>query len=241
MRRLSMQKAATIGPRQNVCQVIIRNTYSLKDGGKTSCVDEAGALSRSHSVLSTNSRMPVLAPRRAERVQIENNMSDVWTKELLPYPGMGFQHLDDHIRASASSVLRKLSRSSLATSLKKRSSSQLSGEKHRAPREHGGDEEMLGTVFPIHGLMPVIESPMGSISARGNSRLGDTTEPHNTTNLPKRSLSTLSRIKRRVSEAGLGPGMKNDSVDAKSSQPLKARWSAPRPHTPNRFRRSIPS
>ena len=246
VRRVSVQRAATIGGRQNACQVIIRNTYSLRDGGKASCVDEAGALGRSHSVLSTNSRVPILAPRRAERVQIEHDMLDVWTQELLPYPGMEFQHLDDHIRASASSVLRKLSRSSLAASLRKWPSSQLSGEKHRGLRETFEGEEMLGTVFPGHSLMPVIESPIGSIRAKGSFRLDDNAVYQPLENPPRSSLSTMSRIKRRVSEAGFVPASKNDRVDAEESQPLKARWSIPRLpsalslHNPQRFRRSVP-
>ena len=52
--------------------------------------------------------LPVLTPRRAARMQMEGELAEVWTKESLPYPGMQRQH---YIRASATSVLRKLSRS----------------------------------------------------------------------------------------------------------------------------------
>ena len=53
---------------------------------------------------------------------MENTLSKVWTKDLIPFPGMGGR--SDHlIRASATSVMRKLSRASIASGFSKRSTS----------------------------------------------------------------------------------------------------------------------
>ena len=120
-RRISIQRAATVGPRTNVCQVFIKHTHAMRDG-----MDQANpvyqSVSRSQSLLSTN-RIPVLAPRRVERIRMEHDLSNVWTKDLLPYPGMSGTRGERLIQASKNSVMRKLSRASIASGLSKRSTS----------------------------------------------------------------------------------------------------------------------
>ena len=120
-RRISIQRAATVGPRTNVCQVFIKHTHAMRDG-----MDQANptyqSVSRSQSLLSTN-RIPVLAPRRVERIRMEHDLSNVWTKDLLPYPGMSGTRGERLIQASKNSVMRKLSRASIASGLTKRSAS----------------------------------------------------------------------------------------------------------------------
>ncbi|KAF2668519.1 hypothetical protein BT63DRAFT_456161 [Microthyrium microscopicum] len=129
-RRLSIQRAATLGPRSNVQQVILKNTEAQKytTSGSTSM-----SVMRSQSHMSSN-HIPTLAPRRAERIKLENTISDVWTKTVLPYPGMGTKRGDNPIRASANSVMRKLSMASIASNFSKRSMSYstLSGAVQRA-------------------------------------------------------------------------------------------------------------
>ena len=122
-RRISIQRAATMGPRTNVCQVFIRNTHALRDIVDSSIAGNY-AVGRSRSLLTTN-RIPVLAPKRMERMKMEQDLSKVWTKDMLPYPGMGGNRGDhaNMIRASASSVMRKLSRASIASGFSKRSTS----------------------------------------------------------------------------------------------------------------------
>lgn len=119
--RISIQRAGTIGSKTSNRQVIIRNTNTLKDheDSKSSALD---SISRSQSLLSTN-RIQILAPKRAERLRMESALSSVWTKDLLPYPGMSPNRGELSIRSSASSVLRKLSRASRANNFKKRSAS----------------------------------------------------------------------------------------------------------------------
>jgi hypothetical protein len=113
-RRLSIQRAATLGPKSNLQQVIIKNTEAQKYTSNSST-----SMIRSKSHMSSNN-IPTLAPRRIDRSKIESNISDVWTKSTLPYPSMGGRRVDP-IRASANSVMRKLSMASIASNFSKRS------------------------------------------------------------------------------------------------------------------------
>ena len=54
---------------------------------------------------------------------MEHDLSKVWTKDLIPYPGMGGIRGEHLFRASANSVMRKLSRASVASGFTKRSAS----------------------------------------------------------------------------------------------------------------------
>ncbi len=120
-RRISIQRTATISPRMNVCQVIIRNTTALKDHSDSNNT-RLVSIGRSQSLLSTN-RIPILAPKRADRLRMEFALADVWTRDLLPFPGMSANRGEHLIRTSANSVMRKLSRASLTSNFTKRSAS----------------------------------------------------------------------------------------------------------------------
>lgn len=123
-RRVSIQRAATVSPRTNVCQVIIKNTNALKDYNDTHNL-VSNSISRSQSLLSTN-RVLVLAPKRVERLRMEYALTDVWTRDMLPFPGMSPNRGEHLIRTSASSMMRKLSRASITSSFTKRSTSNAS-------------------------------------------------------------------------------------------------------------------
>ena len=120
-RRISIQRAATISPRTNVSQVIIKNTTALRDFNDSSNTTPA-SIGRSQSLLSTN-RVPILAPKRVDRLRMECTLADVWTRDILPFPGMSANRGEHLIRNSANSVMRKLSRASLASNFTKRSAS----------------------------------------------------------------------------------------------------------------------
>ncbi|KAF2758619.1 hypothetical protein EJ05DRAFT_500138 [Pseudovirgaria hyperparasitica] len=130
VRRLSVHRAQTLGPRINIHQVIIKNTQArkLSDPGQPTVQIP---VARSHSLLSTNN-VPILTPRRAERVRLENALVDVWTKEVLPYPGMSGRRSENSIRASANAVMRKMSMASLTSNFSKRSASVNNLSRRRA-------------------------------------------------------------------------------------------------------------
>lgn len=108
-RRLSIHRATTLGAKSNLGQVIIKNTHALRDGPEQQVTPP---INRTQSLLST-ARIPVLAPQRADRIRLEHALTDLWTKDVIPYPGMGGKRSDSLIKASASSMMRKLSMSSL--------------------------------------------------------------------------------------------------------------------------------
>ncbi|KAL1630520.1 hypothetical protein SLS56_004794 [Neofusicoccum ribis] len=119
-RRLSIRRAATLGPKVHPLQVIIKNTQAQKrsDSAHSTASLPVG---RSQSQLSSATIIPTLAPRRGERIRLETAISDVWTKDTLPYPGMGPRRGDNPIRASANSVMRKLSMASITSNFSRRS------------------------------------------------------------------------------------------------------------------------
>lgn len=116
-RRISVRRATTVGQKTGLCQVIIKNTSIFKE------MPSSIAINRSQSLLTTN-RIPVLAPPRSERSRLESLISDVWSRQTLPYPGMTHRARSEHtVRASASSMMRKLSVASIASNFSKQSSS----------------------------------------------------------------------------------------------------------------------
>lgn len=68
-------------------------------------------MSRSQSLLETR-RIPILAPKRVDRIRMEHALAHVWTGDSLPFPGMSGRRF---IRTSASSMMRKLSKTSTAS------------------------------------------------------------------------------------------------------------------------------
>ncbi|KAL5085339.1 hypothetical protein Trisim1_010672 [Trichoderma cf. simile WF8] len=121
VRRISIQRATTVGgPKSPLCQVILKNTNVLKDHGGNSST--ASTINRSQSLLTTTTRIPVLAPPRGERARLEALLSDVWSREVLPFPGMTMKSRSENlVRNSASTVMRKLSVASFASTFTKRS------------------------------------------------------------------------------------------------------------------------
>ena len=81
-------------------------------------------------------RVLILAPKRADRIRMESSLADVWTRDLLPYPGMSSNRGEHLIRSSASSMMRKLSRASRTGSLKKRSGSHTGFDFDGIPSYH---------------------------------------------------------------------------------------------------------
>lgn len=118
---MSIHRATTVGPKSPLCQVILKNTTNLKD---TSTSTSRRPINRSQSLLTTNSRTPVLAPSRGERARLEALLADVWSRNVLPFPGMTARSRSEHlVRSSATTMMRKLSVANITSSLGKRSTS----------------------------------------------------------------------------------------------------------------------
>ncbi|KAI0019554.1 hypothetical protein F4780DRAFT_441219 [Xylariomycetidae sp. FL0641] len=122
-RRLSIHRATTVGPKSPLCQVILKNTTTVKDTSTTS----TSPINRSQSLLTTNSRVPLLAPARADRVRLEALLADVWSRHILPFPGISSRSKSENlVRSSASTMMRKLSVAGITNSFSKRSASSAS-------------------------------------------------------------------------------------------------------------------
>lgn len=131
-RRTSIHRATTIGPKSPLYQVILRNTSAAREGPT---VSSNRSINRSQSLLTTNSRIPVLAPARAERARLEAMLADVWTRDVLPFPGITARSRSEHaVRASASSMMRKLSAVSITGGFSRRSASSVNLQQHRDKR-----------------------------------------------------------------------------------------------------------
>ncbi|ORY66430.1 uncharacterized protein BCR38DRAFT_484059 [Pseudomassariella vexata] len=129
-RRLSIHRATTVGPKSPLCQVILKNTTTIRD---TSTTKTASPINRSQSLLTTNSRVPILAPPRADRARLEALLADVWSRDVLPLPGITNRSRSEHlVRSSASTMMRKLSVSSITNSFKNRSASAASTNMSKA-------------------------------------------------------------------------------------------------------------
>lgn len=184
-RCLSIQRAATI-PGNSVCHVFIRNT-SAKDHRQRD-ISPTDSVVRSQSLLSYN-RIPLLSPNRTERIRMEHQLTKVWTRELIPYPGMVGPRGDNSIRSSATSMIRKFSLASISSSFSKRSTSvsslaesrqegpvdrpkrQNDRKPGRRPRLHASKSMDLGLRSRQRATK---DSPNAKVVRRSNSLAGKT-------------------------------------------------------------------
>ena len=134
LRRISIKRAATLASRSQMCQVVIRNTMSTDHAPQGS--SSTSQIGRSQSHMTPN-YIPVLCPRRSERIHLESAMSDIYTKDALPFAGM--RGSENPFRASAHSVMRKLSMASITSSFSRRSASLASLHGSRSKPQSGED------------------------------------------------------------------------------------------------------
>ncbi|KAF7856018.1 hypothetical protein EAF04_009974 [Stromatinia cepivora] len=134
-RRNSIHRATTMKGQTTIPRsVIVRNTSATVEPSLSSSASQL-SINRSQSLAGPH-RPTILAPPRTERVRLETILADVWTRDIIPYPGMGSKpHREHTVRASASSMMRKISHASIS-SITKRSGSiaslHKSGEDHAA-------------------------------------------------------------------------------------------------------------
>lgn len=148
-RKISIHRATTVGPKSPLCQVILKNTSVIKDAPASGT---SSSISRSQSLLTTNTRLPVLAPSREERARLEALLSDVWTRDILPFPGITARSRSEQlVRASASSMMRKLSVVSITSSFAKRSASLTSLPRKGGSGSNGTEDETLVGSTPSKG------------------------------------------------------------------------------------------
>ena len=145
--RLSVRRTETIRLKSPLYQVIIKNTSVSREPLSPSHIN------RSKSLPGSNSRIPVLAPSRGERARLEALLSDVWTRDRLPFPGMTIRARGEHlIRSSASSVMRKLSSVSIASSFRRSTSHSSACVDKGKEKEQVEEDEPMATELELNGL-----------------------------------------------------------------------------------------
>jgi hypothetical protein len=123
-RRISVHRATTVGPKTPLCQVILKNTSVVSSAPASTSSGMGGgsssSINRSMSLLTTNTRIPILAPSRGDRARLEALLSDVWTRDILPFPGITARSRSEYlVKASAGAMMRKLSVASITGSFKR--------------------------------------------------------------------------------------------------------------------------
>ena len=190
-RRLSIQRAATVGTRNNTCQVIIRNTHRPNTSHESR--EPSEVLNRSRSLLTTH-RTIVLAPKRSDRVRLEQSLADVYSKEVLPFPGMTGGSRSGHlIRSSAGTIARKLSLANMHGHFSRRSLSLSSvPTKQSIDRLNAERDDATERVFPAQSVSIQL-TPMASFG-KGETRM----DPEPAAEHSRReSISGLKGIARR--------------------------------------------
>ncbi|KAF7949781.1 uncharacterized protein EAE97_003290 [Botrytis byssoidea] len=136
-RRNSIHRATTMKGQTTITRsVIVRNTSATVEPSLSSSASQL-SINRSQSLAGPH-RPTILAPSRTERVRLETLLADVWTRDIIPYPGMGSRpHREHTVRASASSMMRKISHASIS-SITKRSGSIAS--LHKSAEDHTATE-----------------------------------------------------------------------------------------------------
>ncbi|RSL76586.1 hypothetical protein CEP51_009829 [Fusarium floridanum] len=111
-RTASVSRATTV-PHSAQVHVILRNTSLVKSAANTT--GPVPTVGRSHSLVSSKPRIPVLAPPRSERARLEVLLEDVWSRNIIPFPDtMSIARNEQLMRRSASTMMRKLSIASMA-------------------------------------------------------------------------------------------------------------------------------
>ncbi|KUI66612.1 Phosphatidylinositol 3,4,5-trisphosphate-dependent Rac exchanger 1 protein [Cytospora mali] len=160
-RRISIHRATTVGPKTPLCHVIVRNTSVEREVLSSS----NATISRTQSLLATKGRLPVLAPSRGDRARLEALLSDVWTRESLPFPGMTVRARNEHlIRTSAHSMIRKLSVTSITSTFTKRSASLASITRGDSDDESGGELPVSTSI--TRDEPPTVNATLSTIRTR---------------------------------------------------------------------------
>lgn len=181
-----------------------------------------------------------LTSLRHERIQLETLLSDVWTREILPYPGLSARVHGENLHASAHHIMRKLSAASIATFSKRFSGATRARE---APEENvydGLDNRTSPTIGHLEsphdirtGLqrVQVLDSPAATTH---DEKLHSTTQINHSLDITsaisketagKKSFSmdqkNWGRCSHRTDTSPLGTSSAN-STNGKSGTPLLA-------------------
>ncbi|KAL1960062.1 hypothetical protein VTO42DRAFT_234 [Malbranchea cinnamomea] len=118
-------------------------------------------LGRSQTVHNSHN-VVLLTPKRHDRIRMEHRLSDVWTRNVIPYPGMQTGRSEFAFRSSAGSLLRKLSLHRPFTSRRSVTSTASSREKSSKPVNFSENQ----ILDEKHGIEPIVTPPDTNIDVK---------------------------------------------------------------------------
>ncbi|KAI5307909.1 hypothetical protein KEM55_007084, partial [Ascosphaera atra] len=107
------------GQANDIIRLLIKGTGALPQQDTYSNYASTFTVNRSLS-LQSQRQAALLAPKRQDRIRLERWLHDIWTTDILPYPGMPSWRGESLLRSHATSLMRKMSTKRL---LMRRSSS----------------------------------------------------------------------------------------------------------------------
>jgi hypothetical protein len=227
-RRLSIQRAATVGPKTVLSQVIIKHTHAPGEDFESDAANLT-RISRSQSVFTTH-RDTTLAPKRQERIEMEKQLAKVWTRDLLEYPAMlKTSRGEQMLRSGATSVMRKFSKASIASSFTaKRSTSfhSCSTSRYDAPTaiSTATQNSDAGSITALPAASNFTVDRPGSM---GRASLRKLAPPERTSSFQ----GSLSKKTKPPNSITLSLDLSGDFYDEKSGMASvkspKSRWSNP--------------
>ncbi|OXV09890.1 hypothetical protein Egran_02346 [Elaphomyces granulatus] len=143
-------------------QVIIKKTHLPFHDEEVRQIHD-GEIERSRSLVMASSPT-ILAPRRQDRVKLERHIADIYTRDVLPYPGMVLAK-GDYLYRSPGSLMRKISfrtpfsRRSTTGTTKSASAGSDTKEEDGMPESSKDAEE---TFVPAEALLQLTEEPADS-------------------------------------------------------------------------------
>lgn len=136
----------------NIVRVLIKGTRAVPQ-------DSHGndfSIGRSVSMQQNHRQIVILAPRRMDRIRMEKWLSNIWTADVLPYPGMPTWRGERSIRSSATQLIRKISSNRLFSRRSSASTSSRSIDDHESVasswRRSGEMDSWPGRLAPLSPL-----------------------------------------------------------------------------------------
>ncbi|KAL1859928.1 hypothetical protein Plec18170_001875 [Paecilomyces lecythidis] len=169
-RRSSVQSLTTTSPRLKPKLVVIKRTNLPSQLDDPVYAAEIGRSLTSHTMHSA----VILSPRRHDRVRLERFIADIYTRDVLPFPGMILKRAEYLLLASPGSLMRRLSfhmplsrRSSSLTTVTNRSADAVVDIKDEEEWTEKDPEEILTVIEALSAK----EGP-SSNSADASENLG---------------------------------------------------------------------
>ncbi|KAI5304471.1 hypothetical protein KEM56_006462 [Ascosphaera pollenicola] len=173
-------------------RLIIKGTAAMPQQDNCPSYTNTFTVNRSLS-LQSQRQAALLAPKRQDRIKLEKWLHDIWTTDILPYPGMPAWRGERLIRSSANLLIRKLSHRRL---FMKRSNSVATNVSVMSTASVASNTSAASTPSTMSTATgrSTLDTCSGNINAHGNVRSGESAETATPFSAMKRKNSCASVI-----------------------------------------------